>query len=95
MEELERTGTKLRTNPDGDVELGGKSFEDFIVPSCDECKRLGDEGETIVSYFGVPRRTLSIFLSSSNPTLYSLANPFRSKLSGARSKWWKTLKGSC
>ncbi|KAF8579902.1 DHS-like NAD/FAD-binding domain-containing protein [Ramaria rubella] len=35
--ELERTGTQLRTNPDGDIELPNMSFDDFVIPSCETC----------------------------------------------------------
>ncbi|KIJ20965.1 hypothetical protein PAXINDRAFT_106842 [Paxillus involutus ATCC 200175] len=38
---LEATGKKPRTNPDGDVELEGVSYEDFIVPECPECMLEG------------------------------------------------------
>ncbi|KAF8966357.1 DHS-like NAD/FAD-binding domain-containing protein [Flammula alnicola] len=38
-EELERTGTQPRTNPDGDVavEQLGISYNDFVVPECPDC----------------------------------------------------------
>ncbi|KAF9563089.1 DHS-like NAD/FAD-binding domain-containing protein [Agrocybe pediades] len=38
-EELERTGTQPRTNPDGDVAIEhlGISYSDFVVPECAEC----------------------------------------------------------
>lgn len=40
------SGGNVKTNPDGDVELGGASYEDFIVPECGQCKELGKkEGE--------------------------------------------------
>ncbi|EJD00489.1 DHS-like NAD/FAD-binding domain-containing protein [Fomitiporia mediterranea MF3/22] len=45
MENLERTGQKLRTNPDGDVnnqvEIEGASYEDFVVPDCPSCFEEG------------------------------------------------------
>lgn len=37
VDELERTGTKLRTNPDGDVQLEGVDFNTFVVPDCETC----------------------------------------------------------
>ncbi|KZV95101.1 DHS-like NAD/FAD-binding domain-containing protein [Exidia glandulosa HHB12029] len=40
-ESFRRTGNKPRTNPDGDVELEGVSFDDFEVPACPECQREG------------------------------------------------------
>ncbi|KAF8906251.1 DHS-like NAD/FAD-binding domain-containing protein [Gymnopilus junonius] len=38
-DELERTGTQPRTNPDGDVAIEhlGVSYNDFIVPDCPHC----------------------------------------------------------
>jgi len=55
LNEFERTGTQPRTNPDGDVELEGVSFEDFVVPSCEFCSQEG-RVETImkpdVVFFG-------------------------------------------
>ncbi|KAI0738517.1 DHS-like NAD/FAD-binding domain-containing protein [Daedaleopsis nitida] len=37
-EELERTGTRPRTNPDGDVVLPeGTRYDQFIIPECAEC----------------------------------------------------------
>ncbi|KAH8115631.1 DHS-like NAD/FAD-binding domain-containing protein [Phellopilus nigrolimitatus] len=39
-DELARTGRKLRTNPDGDVQLEeGASYDDFVVPDCPACLR--------------------------------------------------------
>lgn len=35
--ELEASGRQPRTNPDGDVELGGVSYGDFVVPDCPAC----------------------------------------------------------
>lgn len=37
MDELEVTGMKPRTNPDGDVELEGVSYDDFVIPYCEMC----------------------------------------------------------
>ncbi|KAG9313096.1 DHS-like NAD/FAD-binding domain-containing protein [Chiua virens] len=41
VDELEATGNKPRTNPDGDVELEGVSYDDFVVPECLECRAQG------------------------------------------------------
>ncbi|KAI6130142.1 DHS-like NAD/FAD-binding domain-containing protein [Pisolithus croceorrhizus] len=38
---LEATGQKPRTNPDGDVELEGVSYDDFVVPECPQCALEG------------------------------------------------------
>ncbi|KAF8517910.1 DHS-like NAD/FAD-binding domain-containing protein [Hysterangium stoloniferum] len=38
---FERHGTRLRTNPDGDVEMPGMSFEHFVVPACERCAQEG------------------------------------------------------
>jgi NAD-dependent deacetylase sirtuin 4 len=35
--ELEASGHQPRTNPDGDVELDGVSYNDFVVPDCPVC----------------------------------------------------------
>ncbi|KAI9464749.1 DHS-like NAD/FAD-binding domain-containing protein [Boletus coccyginus] len=40
-DELEATGKKPRTNPDGDVVLEGVSYDDFVVPECLECLAQG------------------------------------------------------
>ncbi|KAF8321258.1 DHS-like NAD/FAD-binding domain-containing protein [Clavulina sp. PMI_390] len=40
-DELMETGSEPRTNPDGDVELQGRSFDDFIVPECETCQKQG------------------------------------------------------
>ncbi|KAK0202543.1 DHS-like NAD/FAD-binding domain-containing protein [Desarmillaria ectypa] len=39
LEDVERTGNRLRTNPDGDVDAEslGASYSDFIVPDCPTC----------------------------------------------------------
>ncbi|KIJ65549.1 hypothetical protein HYDPIDRAFT_27550 [Hydnomerulius pinastri MD-312] len=41
IDDLEASGKKPRTNPDGDVELEGVSYEDFVVPECPECMLEG------------------------------------------------------
>ncbi|KAH7890861.1 DHS-like NAD/FAD-binding domain-containing protein [Phlebopus sp. FC_14] len=38
---LEATGQKPRTNPDGDVELEGVSYDDFVIPDCPDCMSEG------------------------------------------------------
>jgi len=40
-DDLERNGTQLRTNPDGDIEMPGVSFKNFVVPSCELCLQEG------------------------------------------------------
>ncbi|CAK5283128.1 unnamed protein product, partial [Mycena citricolor] len=42
-EETERTGERLRTNPDGDVAIEhlGQVYRDFVVPECPECQAEG------------------------------------------------------
>ncbi|EMD39258.1 hypothetical protein CERSUDRAFT_112916 [Gelatoporia subvermispora B] len=40
-DELELTGKKPRTNPDGDVVLEGVEFDTFIVPDCPSCLEEG------------------------------------------------------
>ncbi|PPQ98937.1 hypothetical protein CVT24_003564 [Panaeolus cyanescens] len=43
FENLERTGEKIRTNPDGDVAVEhlGISYSDFVVPDCPSCLSEG------------------------------------------------------
>lgn len=36
----EASGGEVKTNPDGDVELGGANYDEFVVPKCRECERL-------------------------------------------------------
>ncbi|KAF8324705.1 DHS-like NAD/FAD-binding domain-containing protein [Cantharellus anzutake] len=58
VDELARTGSEPRTNPDGDVELRGRYFTDFVVPNCELCLLEGvnaDEASIIkpdVIFFG-------------------------------------------
>lgn len=47
MDELEVTGLKPRTNPDGDVELQGANYDDFVIPYCGTCLKQ-DRREHIV-----------------------------------------------
>ncbi|KAG9019028.1 hypothetical protein FRB90_007200 [Tulasnella sp. 427] len=54
-DELDRTGQKPRTNPDGDVDLAGVKFADFVVPECAECAAEGHPGSILkleVIFFG-------------------------------------------
>ncbi|KAG9047451.1 hypothetical protein FS837_002214 [Tulasnella sp. UAMH 9824] len=54
-DELDRTGQKPRTNPDGDVDLEGVRFADFVVPECAECAAEGHPGSILkleVIFFG-------------------------------------------
>lgn len=37
VDNLEATGQKPRTNPDGDVVLEGVNYDDFVVPECPSC----------------------------------------------------------
>ncbi|KAN0088384.1 DHS-like NAD/FAD-binding domain containing protein [Tylopilus felleus] len=41
VDELEATGKTPRTNPDGDVELEGVSYDDVVVPECLACLAQG------------------------------------------------------
>jgi len=41
MDELEASGMKPRTNPDGDVELEGVNYDDFVIPHCEMCLKNG------------------------------------------------------
>jgi NAD-dependent SIR2 family protein deacetylase len=61
VDNLEKTGGKLRTNPDGDVELEGVSYADFVVPECPQCTLEGQQGsfyKSKVIFFGesIPSR---------------------------------------
>lgn len=56
-DEMERTSTKPRTNPDGDVDVDhlGFSYRDFIVPNCPSClteNRLNAIHKPEVIFFG-------------------------------------------
>jgi len=37
VDNLEKTGNRPRTNPDGDVALDEVSYDDFVVPDCPSC----------------------------------------------------------
>ncbi|KZS94804.1 DHS-like NAD/FAD-binding domain-containing protein [Sistotremastrum niveocremeum HHB9708] len=41
MDEVEDSGQRLRTNPDGDVKLENASWDDFVIPNCEECSKEG------------------------------------------------------
>jgi len=54
-EELDQTGTKLRINPDGDVEMAGVNFDEFVVPNCERCLEedvINDVLKPDVVFFG-------------------------------------------
>ncbi|RPD59059.1 DHS-like NAD/FAD-binding domain-containing protein, partial [Lentinus tigrinus ALCF2SS1-7] len=56
LDDLERTGARPRTNPDGDVVLPeGTRYDQFIVPDCPSClreKRLNSMLKPEVIFFG-------------------------------------------
>jgi len=55
VDELERTGQKPRTNPDGDVVLEGVAYDEFVVPNCRGCLAEGITNSTLrpnVVFFG-------------------------------------------
>ncbi|CAE6534613.1 unnamed protein product [Rhizoctonia solani] len=55
MDEMRRIGSEPRTNPDGDVDLGGKDFSDFVLPVCEACLAEGvrdDVMKPAVIFFG-------------------------------------------
>lgn len=61
VDNLEKTGQKPRTNPDGDVELEGVSYADFVVPGCPQCTLEGQQSSFYkpeVIFFGesIPSR---------------------------------------
>jgi len=48
LAELERTGTRPKTNPDGDVALDESvSYNDFVVPHCPDCDAEGRRNSII------------------------------------------------
>ena len=49
VEDLERTGRKLRTNPDGDVEIPGAAYDEFVVPDCPTCMLEGRSNNVVRS----------------------------------------------
>ncbi|CAE6352003.1 unnamed protein product [Rhizoctonia solani] len=52
---MARTGTEPRTNPDGDVDIGGVDFSDFVLPVCEACLAEGvrdDVMKPAVIFFG-------------------------------------------
>ncbi|KAG8747102.1 hypothetical protein FRC11_012497, partial [Ceratobasidium sp. 423] len=55
MDEVARTGIEPRTNPDGDVDIRGKDFSDFVLPVCEVCLTEGvhdDVMKPAVIFFG-------------------------------------------
>ncbi|CAE6535753.1 unnamed protein product [Rhizoctonia solani] len=47
MDEMARTGTEPRTNPDGDVDIRGKDFSNFVLPVCEMKPAVIFFGESI------------------------------------------------
>ncbi|KAI6149522.1 DHS-like NAD/FAD-binding domain-containing protein [Pisolithus tinctorius] len=58
---LEATGMKPRTNPDGDVELEGVSYDDFVIPECPQCVLEGRHNTN--------QKPTVIFFGESIPTI--------------------------
>ncbi|KAF8596415.1 DHS-like NAD/FAD-binding domain-containing protein [Ceratobasidium sp. AG-I] len=55
MEEMARTGTEPRTNPDGDVDIRGVDFSNFVLPVCKTCLAQGIHDDILkpeVIFFG-------------------------------------------
>lgn len=55
VDDMNAQGESLRTNPDGDIELEGRSYEDFVIPPCPTCLKEGRHETTIkpdVVFFG-------------------------------------------
>lgn len=55
MDEMARTGTEPRTNPDGDVDIRGVDFSNFVLPVCEACLTEGvrdDVMKPAVIFFG-------------------------------------------
>ncbi|OCF61533.1 hypothetical protein L486_01183 [Kwoniella mangroviensis CBS 10435] len=77
--EAERTGTRPRTNPDGDVELHGVDYRSFNVPPCRICEKEKAKASMVkpnVVFFGetiTPEvRDESLHLISSSSSLLIL-----------------------
>lgn len=48
-------GKEIKTNPDGDVDLRGVKYDQFVVPGCQECEAMGVEDSIVkpnVVFFG-------------------------------------------
>ncbi|KAG9095693.1 hypothetical protein FRC06_009522 [Ceratobasidium sp. 370] len=55
MDEMVQTGSQLRTNPDGDVDIHGVDFSNFVLPVCETCLREGTHDDILkpdVIFFG-------------------------------------------
>ncbi|CEL56353.1 NAD-dependent protein deacetylase SIR4 OS=Batrachochytrium dendrobatidis (strain JAM81 / FGSC 10211) GN=BATDEDRAFT_20316 PE=3 SV=1 [Rhizoctonia solani AG-1 IB] len=55
VDEMARTGTEPRTNPDGDVDIRGVDFSNFVLPVCKTCLAEGirdDVMKPAVIFFG-------------------------------------------
>ncbi|EIM86806.1 DHS-like NAD/FAD-binding domain-containing protein [Stereum hirsutum FP-91666 SS1] len=55
MDDMEKTGQKPKTNPDGDVALEGVSYDNYVVPGCPGCLSEGRRNNVIkpdVIFFG-------------------------------------------
>ncbi|KAJ9115005.1 hypothetical protein QFC22_005333 [Naganishia vaughanmartiniae] len=51
----EAHGGRVKTNPDGDVDLGGVKYDSFVVPSCADCEAQGIQDSIVkpnVVFFG-------------------------------------------
>ncbi|KAB5588563.1 NAD-dependent protein deacetylase SIR4 [Ceratobasidium theobromae] len=54
-DEMQRTGTKPRANPDGDVDIQGINLNDFVLPVCETCQARGVHDDILkpaVIFFG-------------------------------------------
>ncbi|KAG9002155.1 hypothetical protein FRB93_011781 [Tulasnella sp. JGI-2019a] len=54
-DDMELTGNKPRTNPDGDVDIEGIKFDNFVVPDCEACLAEGVRNNVVkpdVVFFG-------------------------------------------
>ncbi|KAF8524199.1 DHS-like NAD/FAD-binding domain-containing protein [Gautieria morchelliformis] len=54
-DQVEYTGNQLRTNPDGDIEIPGVRFDDFVIPPCKACLQEGKTDDVMkpsVIFFG-------------------------------------------
>lgn len=55
VDEMTRTGTEPRTNPDGDVDIRGVDFSSFVLPVCETCRSDGVHDDVLkpaVIFFG-------------------------------------------
>ncbi|KAF8692611.1 DHS-like NAD FAD-binding protein, partial [Rhizoctonia solani] len=47
VDEMTRTGTQPRTNPDGDVDIRGVDFSNFVLPVCKTCLAEGIRDDAV------------------------------------------------